>query len=204
MTGFHDVRFPMRLARGATGGPERRTEILTLASGKEVRNSVWASARRRWDVGGAISDLASLYELISFFEARQGRLFGFRFRDPMDHSSAVPATEIGPEDQVLGTGDDVMTRFSVIKDYGGTQRVIPKPVEESLRVSLDGVELSIGWSFDPITSEIVFDVPPDSHAIVTAGYEFDCRVRFESDQLTGIIEAFGAGRVASVGLVELL
>ncbi len=204
MSGFHDVRFPMRLALGATGGPERRTEVLTLASGKEVRNSIWARSRRRWDIGGAISDLAGLHELISFFEARHGRLFGFRFRDPMDHSSAAPGVDISPEDQVLGQGDDVMTRFALQKDYGGTLRVISKPIAPSLRVALDGVELSAGWAYDQNTSEIVFDVPPEIGAMVTAGYEFDCPVRFESDQLTAVIEAFGAGRVASVGLVELL
>ena len=30
---FHDVRFPVHVAFGATGGPERRTEITALMSG---------------------------------------------------------------------------------------------------------------------------------------------------------------------------
>jgi len=85
MSGFHDVSFPMRLALGAVGGPERRTEVLALASGREVRNAVWARSKRRWDVGGAVTDLAGLQALLAFFEARMGRLYGFRFRDPLDH-----------------------------------------------------------------------------------------------------------------------
>ncbi len=204
MSGFHDVRFPIRLALGATGGPERRTEILTLASGREVRNAVWANARRRWDVGSAISDLAGLYELVSFFEARKGRLHGFRFRDPMDHTSAPPGVAVSSEDQIIGTGDDVRSRFKLRKDYGGTLRAISKPVVTSLRVGIDGVEPNTGWSFDPEVGEIVFDVPPETGAIISAGFEFDCAVRFESDQMQAVVEAFGAGRVASLALVELI
>ena len=44
---FHDVRFPTAIALGSTGGPERRTEIVTLGSGREQRNQRWSRSRRR-------------------------------------------------------------------------------------------------------------------------------------------------------------
>ena len=204
MSGFHDVQFPMRLALGAAGGPERRTEVLTLASGREVRNAVWAGARRRWDVGGAVSDLAGLHALMSFFEARMGRLYGFRFRDPMDFASAPPGASVTELDQVLGAGDDVTATFALVKDYGGVLRAIVQPVAGTVRVALDGVELSAGWSLDVAIGTVTFDVAPDAGAVVSAGFEFDCAVRFEQDRLEGVVEAFGAGRVVSVGLIELI
>ena len=56
MSAFHEVVFPLSIARGAIGGPERRTEIVTLANGREERNSPWAGAsmerRRRRSLSG--------------------------------------------------------------------------------------------------------------------------------------------------------
>ena len=43
---FHAVRFPAGISLGASGGPERRTEIVVLGSGAEERNSRWADSKR--------------------------------------------------------------------------------------------------------------------------------------------------------------
>lgn len=204
MTDFHEVRFPMRLAIGAVGGPERRTEIVTLASGQEVRNARWLQSRRRWEVGSAVEDLSQMHDLISFFEARNGRLHGFRFCDPLDHSSAAPDAEITPTDQILGIGDGAETVFQLIKDYDGVARAIAKPVAGTVRIAVNDAEQLAGWTVDTMTGEVQFDVAPFQGDVVSAGFEFDCPVRFESDQINAVIEAFGAGRVVSLSLVELL
>jgi uncharacterized protein (TIGR02217 family) len=204
MSGFHDVRFPISLTAGAVGGPERRTEVLTLASGREVRNAVWAGSRRRWDVGSAVSDLKELQELVEFFEARMGQLYGFRFRDPIDHSSAPAGGDISAEDQMIGVGDGEKLSFQLIKNYGGVTRDISKPVTGSVQVAVDGVVQTGGWSLDMLTGGIVFDAPPGEGAMVTAGFEFDCAVRFERDRLEAQIESFHAGRVIKLGLIELV
>ena len=203
MSGFHDVLLPLNLAVGVVGGPERRTEIVSLASGREVRNAVWAGSRRRWDIGGAIGSVSDVQALMAFFEARMGRLYGFRFRDPFDHSSADVGTEIGPQDQVLGVGDDARTVFQLVKDYGGTVREILKPVSGSVRVALDGIEQLSGWSLNNF-GQVSFDAPPAEDVIVTAGFAFDCPVRFENDQLKGLIESFSTGRAIKVELFELI
>lgn len=204
MTGFHEVSFPIHLALGAVGGPERRTEIVTLASGTEVRNAKWSRSRRRWDVGSAITRLADVQALLNFFEARQGRLYGFRFRDPLDHSSALPGETVSPLDQGLALGDGEVTDFQLVKDYGGTVREIRKPIPGSVRVALDGIEQSGGWSLDATTGVVALDQAPAHGIEIRAGFEFECAARFEADQITGVIEAFGAGRIVSVTLVELL
>jgi uncharacterized protein (TIGR02217 family) len=35
---FHEVRFPDAISRGARGGPERRTQVVELASGDAESN----------------------------------------------------------------------------------------------------------------------------------------------------------------------
>ena len=73
------------------GGPERRTEIVTLGSGRERRNARWAHARRRYDAGYGVTTLDALHEVIAFFEERRGRLYGFRWRDRADWKSCAPS-----------------------------------------------------------------------------------------------------------------
>jgi len=204
MIGFHEVRFPMRLALGAIGGPERQTEIIALASGREVRSAKWARSRRRWTVGGALSDLASLQALVSFFEARAGRLYGFRFRDPLDYSSASAGEDVHFEDQIIGYGDGAAQSFQLVKTTMGVGREISKPDSGSVHIGLDGLLLADGWGVDDTTGIVTFETPPAAGSLLTAGFEFDCPVRFDSDHIQAVIEAFGAGRVTNIGLVELI
>jgi uncharacterized protein (TIGR02217 family) len=71
---FHEVRFPASLSLGAVGGPERRTQIVSLASGHEERNTPWAHSRRRYDAGLGLRTLDDIATVIAFFEARHGRI----------------------------------------------------------------------------------------------------------------------------------
>ncbi len=204
LPGFHDVRFPMKLALGASGGPERRTEIVPLASGGEARNALWSGSRRRWDVGGAISKLDELNALIEFFEARRGRLHGFRFRDFTDDRSTRPEQAITPQDQVIGTGDGANVLFQLVKQYGGVSRSILKPVTGSVRIALDDIEAAGGFTVDDATGEVTFDTPPGVGVQISAGYLFDCPARFDTDRLETVLEAFGSGRIVSVPIIELV
>lgn len=114
---FHDIRFPTTIAFQSSGGPERKTEIVTLGSGFEERNAVWAHSRRRYDVGYGVKTLNDLHLVIAFFEARLGRLHGFRFKDFADFKSCPPQNAISPTDQPLGTGDGTTKTFALTKTY---------------------------------------------------------------------------------------
>jgi uncharacterized protein (TIGR02217 family) len=149
---FHEVRFPDTISRGARGGPERRTQIVELASGDEERNASWANSRRRYDVSYGIRRADDLAAVVAFFEARNGRLYGFRFRDWSDYKSGLPSNVSSPLDQPLGTGDGTTAAFQLVKRYTsgaqGWTRTITKPVSGSVRVALGGVEQASGWSVD--------------------------------------------------------
>ena len=130
---FHEVRLPARLAFGSTGGVERRTEVVTLASGFERRSTPWAQGRRRYLIGAGVRSLDDAAALVAFFEARRGRLHGFRFRDFADFKSCAPSGVIGPMDQALGAGDGAASVFALTKAYGDLARPIVKPVAVARR-----------------------------------------------------------------------
>ena len=114
---FHDVRFPANLSFGSVGGPERRTDVVTLANGYEERNTPWSHSRRRYDAGLGMRSLEDVEMLIAFFEARQGRLFGFRWKDWADFKSAPASAEPSFEDQLIGVGDGATRVFQMVKTY---------------------------------------------------------------------------------------
>ncbi len=199
---FHEVSLPIPLALAASGGPERRVETVTLSGGQEARNAAWAGSRRRWDIGSAAARIETLQALITFFDARGGRLHGFRFRDMLDDRSGAPGAEISPTDQAIGIGDGTRTGFALVKHYGGWARRIWKPVSGSVRVAVDGAEAAFG--VDTSTGLVTMVEAPAAGAAVTVGFRFDCPVRFDTDRLDVTLEGFGAGRAIRVPLVEII
>ncbi len=206
MSGFHEVRLPLALGFGSSGGPECLTDIARLASGAEGRNARWAGSRRRWEIGGAPVKADVAHELAAFFEARRGRLHGFRFRDPLDWKSCAPSQAIAATDQVLGTGDGETMQFQLFKRYasGGafTDRTIVKPVEDTVLVAVDGVAAT-AFEVDWTTGVVTFDAAPDEGAVLTAGFAFDVPVRLDVDRLDVMLVGLDAARVVRAPLVEI-
>jgi len=201
---FHEVSLPARLAFGSTGGVERRTEVVTLGSGFERRSTPWAQGRRRYLIGANLRSLDDMAALTEFFEARRGRLYGFRFRDFADFKSCAPGAVVTATDQALGTGDGVATVFQLGKAYGDWARDISKPVSGSVRVAVNGAELAgADFTVAATTGQVTLAVPPEPGAAVTAGFVFDTPVRFDADRIEVTLETFGAGRMAAVPLIEI-
>jgi uncharacterized protein (TIGR02217 family) len=209
VSAFHEVSLALPFALGGSGGPERRVDIVALGSGREARNTPWAHGRRRYDIGGAVRTLDQLHELIAFFEARRGRLHGFRFRDPFDFKSCLPSLTPAPTNQALGTGNGTQTVFQLQKSYGADAeaylRPVAKPVAGSVRVAVAGVELGGGaFSVNTATGAVTLNTAPAAGAAVTAGFLFDTPVRFDVERLDLSLDAFGAGRALAVPLVEIV
>lgn len=205
---FHEVRFPTPIAFHSTGGPQRKTEIVTLGSGYQERNAVWANSRRSYDVGSGVRSLDDLSAVIAFFEARMGRLYGFRLKDFADFKSCTAGAAVSPLDQGIGSGDGATKVFALSKNYvsgpASWTRKIQKPVAGTLRVAVAGTEISSGFSLDDTTGLVTFASAPDSGAAISAGFEFDCPVRFDTDGLSINLASFQAGEIPSIPLVEIL
>jgi uncharacterized protein (TIGR02217 family) len=204
---FHEVRFPDNISRGARGGPERRTQIVELASGDEERNASWANSRRRYDVAYGIRRADDLAAAVAFFEARNGRLHGFRYKDWADYKSALPSQAITATDQQIGTGTGSLQSFQLAKRYtSGAQtwvRTIAKPVAGTVRVALGMIEQMSGWTVDTTTGVLTFTTAPANGVIVRAGFEFDVPVRFDSDTLDVTLDFERLGSITAIPLLEI-
>ena len=211
MTSFHEVLFPVDIALNSAGGPQRRTDVVTLGSGAEERNARWAHSRRRYDAGYGVKTFESLSQVVAFFEERRGRLHGFRWRDRLDHSSAAPGVSINPTDQIIGIGDGATTTFQLGKTYGALyspyRRPIAKPVPGSIRIAVAETEVEEGAQFtvDAATGMVTFlsGHVPSPGAPITAGFLFDVPVRFDTDYLEVDLSAFAAGAIPKIPLVEI-
>lgn len=206
---FHEIRFPANLSFGSVGGPERRTEIVTLANGFEERNTPWAHSRRRYDAGVGLRSLDDVETLIAFFEARAGQLHGFRWKDWSDYKSCPPSASPKPDDQLIAIGDGETTVFQLQKTYvSGLQsyaRPIRKPVQGTVLVAIADTPRIAGveFSVDAETGAVTFVQAPALGARITAGFEFDVPVRFDTDTIQTSVASFQAGDVPNVPIVEV-
>ncbi|MEL7150250.1 MAG: DUF2460 domain-containing protein [Pseudomonadota bacterium] len=206
---FHEVQFPTTLSFGSVGGPERVTEIVTLANGFEERNTPWADSRRRYDAGLGMRSLADIDALIAFFEARRGQLYGFRWKDWSDYRSSGSLVAPGFDDQVIGSGDGVTVAFNLFKTYVSGEasyaRRIQKPVQGTILAGVQGDVKAEGVDFavDLTTGVLTFSEPPGPGATVTAGFEFDVPVRFGTDSIQSSVASFKAGEIPNVPIVEV-
>lgn len=185
MSAFHEVQFPSDISYGASGGPEYSTDVVMTHSGYEQRNINWSSARAVYNVGHAVKTQSQLEVLIAFFRARKGRAYGFRFKDWSDFSV------VG---QSIGTGDGVTTTFQLIKTYNSgsesESRSIHKPVENSVDIYVDGVLQSSGMSVNITSGVVTFTTPPALGLSITADFEFDVPVRFDTDRLSTSLDDY--------------
>ena len=116
-----------------------------------------------------------------------------------------------PTDQRIGTGDGTTRVFPLAKTYGAGplpwRRLIAKPVAGTVRIAVGGVEVAGGQAACDAATGLVTFVPgavPPVGASVTAGFEFDVPVRFDTDELTIDLAAFTAGEVPRVPLIEIV
>ena len=206
---FHDIRFPANLSFGALGGPERRTDIVTLANGFEERSTPWSQSRRRYDAGLGLRSLDDVELVTGFFEAREGQLHAFRWKDWADFKSCLPSKTVTAFDQLIGIGDGATADWQLKKIYrSGAQRydrIIAKPVEGTVRIAVGGdvMQEAVDFEVDLATGIVTLADIPGEGAQIEAGFEFDVPVRFDTDRIEATVSSFQAGQAPSVPVVEV-
>lgn len=207
MAAFHEVRFPDDISKGSSGGPMRRTDIVELVSGFEERNASMANSKRVYDAGMGLRNVNDLHDVIEFWEARFGQLYGFRWKDWSDYKSCKTRNFPAFDDQAIAVGDGTTTAFQLVKNYtsGGFSYVrdIRKPVAGSVLVGVNGSAVGSGWTVNTVTGIITFDAAPTNGHAITAGYEYDVPVRFDAEQLIISIDAFNHGSIPQITIKEI-
>ena len=204
---FDNVRFPVAISRGLAGGPERRTDVVMTASGREERNARWANSRRKYNAGYGVKSLDDIHAVVAFFEERRGKLYAFRFKDHTDWKSCKPSQTPSATDQVIGTGDGVTATFQLVKNYGTSRpwaRPVTAPVVGTVLASVNGVATTL-FSVDVTTGLLTFNVGsiPPVASVVAAGFEFDVPVRFDTDEIKINLAHFAAGDIPAIPLIEV-
>lgn len=181
---FHEIRFPINVSPGASGGPTARTDIKILRSGGETRRQIWSEQRREYNAGLSLTSLDKIYEAMEFFVLREGKLHGFRWRDWADFK----------------VSNESLVRTGEVYQLTRAGRAISKPVEGTVTVYVDGVEAT---GYCDYTNGLVFAFQASPSSLVTAGFEFDVPVRFDVDEFTTSVETFEYGEAVSIKVIEL-
>lgn len=198
MVSFHEIQFPPNIAYGATGGPGYNTTVAANLGGFEQRNINWPSARGKWDISTGIKNQTDMLAVIAFFRARFGKAYGFRFKDWSDYQS---------NGELIGTGDSSTKIFQLVKNYTSgaysAQRLIRKPVSGTVKIYLNSVLQSSGFTIDNTTGLVTFTTAPASSVLVNADFQFDVPVRFDTDELATRADSPGVFIWESISIVEL-
>ena len=205
---FDNVRFPTAISRGGSGGPERRTDVVTTASGREQRNARWANSKRRYDAGYGVKSLDDIQATVAFFEERRGRLHAFRWKDHADYKSCAASATPTATDQEIGIGNGVTASFQLVKKYGSGlrdySRNIAAPVAATVLVAINSTITNF-FNIDDQTGIVTFTAGhiPLAGQVITAGFEFDVPVRFDTDAITINLAHFEAGEIPQIPLIEV-
>lgn len=198
MQAFHEVQFPPDISYGVTGGPEYSTDVVITGSGYEQRNINWSQARCKYQAAHGVKNENQMKRLLAFFRARRGKAYGFRFKDWLDYTGTG---------EIIGVGDGTMTTFQLIKTYtddaGYTEvRKIRKPVAGTVKVYVDNVRQTT-LSVNVATGAITFTTAPLEGVVITADYEFDVPVRFDTDHCPQSIKEWDLYSWDNIPLLEI-
>jgi uncharacterized protein (TIGR02217 family) len=205
MSFIESPRFPEEISYGSSGGPVYSTTISESNSGHEKRNINWSLPRHEYNAALGVTH-ENFQDVLDFFHVAYGRAYGFRFKDWLDYKSCGVHETVSNIDQVIGTGDGSETQYQIIKTYvvGSSQKVrnITKPVSGTILIAFDGVDQASGWSVDTTTGIVTFSTAPGIDVEVSAGFEFDVPVRFNTDAIDASIDDYNSLN-ATIPLVEL-
>jgi uncharacterized protein (TIGR02217 family) len=172
------------LTWSVTKSPTFQTRIQRAVSGRELRAldypyPLWQFTLvfdfLRDDPAAGFDELRTL---MGFFMLCQGAFSAFLFQDPSDDRVSG---------QQIGTGDTLKTAFQLQRTMGTTlpgggflEPIVAPNVVSA--VYFNGiVQDPAGYSVDPMTGLVTFNIAPGSGLIITADYSYYFRCRFIDD-----------------------
>lgn len=169
-----------RLSQKATSSFRRvvtgKTDIVTMASGRERRNAAWAFKKMQFTASFALLEEQAQDEVLQAYYAANGQLLLFRYRDPGDWRAVASPLNTAGE---IGTTAPVQLtkRYSFGPAFADRviQAVSTCTVKSSSGVVIEGT----------LDKQLGFFTPTDVWGGDTYTWSgtFDLWVRFNSDEL---------------------
>lgn len=175
---FHEVRFPVDLSFGFSGGPVFDVDIISTKAKLEQRNANSSYPRATYTAPYNSKSFEAYQAILAFYYARRGKTYGFRYKDWKDFFAS---------NQLIGRYDGTDNTFQLVKTYGDAGgsyvRKIRKPVADTVTVYVDGVP-NTAATCDYTTGIVTMHGltgTAEKPNIITADFEFDVPVRFDND-----------------------
>ena len=170
------------------------TLLLEDGGGREQRFCRITEPMVAINADGMILDGDEFTYLKAFFDARDGKYEGFRFKNELDYtltqspefySDDLTVYQQGILAQISGSTYQILKRYHV--NGTNTYKTIRKPVDGTVKVYSDDVELTTGWSVDIDTGIVTFSSTPSGVLTVSCEYDLPMRFDMDEDQLNHII-----------------
>ncbi|WP_341758374.1 TIGR02217 family protein [Candidatus Tisiphia endosymbiont of Ditula angustiorana] len=194
---FHDIRMPKFIETFAVGRPEFATSCAMTLSGREVRNLDREYAKQKYLIKNCRLSSLEFEQFSSFFRARRGGNFAFRFRDNVDYQVSR---------QIIGKGDGELTQFQLVKLYEDPilpyARTISKPVFGSGEFYVNDINTEIQVDYN--TGVVTLPKPLDKDQILTGNFIFDVAMRFASDSFEYFYSSDGSIELSPIELLEVI
>lgn len=197
---FYEIRFPESISIKSTTSINFNTNITSSKNGKEKRIINRSESIMVYDIVSGVKSKQDIEEVTKLFRLVKGRAIGFRYKDWLDYSAI---------NQQIDIGDGEKTKFKLIKTYTDLNsknkyiREIKKPVENTVKISLDNIP-NKSFSVDYTNGNIIFKETPANSTIITASFEFDVPVRFDSDELEISLDSLNSGKIKDIRLIEII
>lgn len=181
-------------AYGWQGGPNFKTLIVSMASGRERRNAEWAQARHSYSTPFLNITKPQYRNIKQMHYVCRGMLHNFLFKDELDFEA---------DEDFFGVGDGVQTEFQLGKistiDGVSYERNVYY-IMPGATVTVDGAAASP--TIDPDRGTATFSPAPADGAVLRWSGEFRLWVRFNQDALPFSLDNINAVN-GTVDLIEV-
>lgn len=195
-------------AFGWDGGPEFKTDIVSMVNKAEKRNANWSQPRFFTNLPFNNITQDAFDSIQDMFEDRIGMAGAFLYLNPLRYTV---------DDHVFGLGDGVQTEFQLAYVSGVGSRIRRRNVyalyvpvigtdeaqESDISIRVNDAP-TVAVTIDHDRGRVVFDAPPSMGAVLSWSGQFSHWVRFNQDRLPFSIDNKSGGDYVVNGDVEII
>jgi uncharacterized protein (TIGR02217 family) len=196
MENFINIRFPVDISYGSSGGPEYNTDLIITTTGYEHRYDQWSKPRLRFNVAAGIKNRPQVAELLSFFHLCKGRFYGFKYKDWSDFRLQ--------NESLKSVGNNT---YQIVKNYKWQDRLIntrdiTQPVVETIKLYNGLKQLNVE-EYDIDANKGLITLHKDTTYDIKITCDFDIPARFDIDYLPITLESYNSFFMPEIPIIEI-